>query len=101
MVQNLGPVVLAFQAVLFVCGTVAFVTSLRFLRRFMELKHDRSLAASTAELRERLDRIESAVEATAVEIERVSEANRFVAKLLSDRGNVTLPSRPERVITPH
>lgn len=101
MVHDLGPVGLAFQAVLFVCGTICFVGSLRFLRRVVELKHERSLAASTIELRERLERIESAVEATALEVERVSEANRFVAKLLADRSSVPLPSRSERVITPH
>lgn len=101
MLQDMGPVILGFQAVVFVCGTVAFVTSVRFIRRVLELKHERSLAASTAELRERLDRIESVVEATALEVERVSEANRFVAKLLADRSSVPLPTRPERVITPH
>ena len=101
MVQDIGPVGLAFQAVLFVCGTIAFAATLRFLRRVVELKHERSLAVSTSELRERLERIESAVEATALEVERVSEANRFVAKLLADRSSVPLPSRPERIITPH
>jgi len=95
VVQDLGPIGLAFQAVLFVCGTVAFVATLRFVRRFVELRHERSLAVSTTELRERLDRIESTVEATALEVERVSEANRFVAKLLADRSNVPLP-KPTR-----
>jgi hypothetical protein len=33
--------ILAFQAVLFVCGTTAFVASLRFLRRFLELRYER------------------------------------------------------------
>ena len=101
MPQNLGPIVLAFQAVLFVCGTVGFVASLRFLRRVVELRHERAVAASTTELRERLERIESGVEATALEVERVAEANRFVAKLLAERTSVPLPSRPERIITPH
>jgi hypothetical protein len=96
------PEILAFEAVLFICGTCAFVASLRFLRRFIELRHERSLAASTTELRERLDRIENAVESTALEVERISEANRFVAKLLAERSGVPNPqSRPERIITPH
>jgi hypothetical protein len=43
-----------------------------------------------------------AVEATAVEVERISEANRFMAKLLVERaGAANTASRPERVITPH
>jgi hypothetical protein len=46
--------------------------------------------------------MELAVEATAVEVERISEANRFMAKLLADRaGAVRLASRPDRLITPH
>jgi hypothetical protein len=37
-----------------------------------------------------------------LEVERISEANRFMAKLLADRrGAVHLVSKPEPVITPH
>ena len=94
--------ILAFQAILFVCGTTAFVASLRFLSRYLELRHERSLAVPTTGLPERLDRIEAVVEATALEVERISEANRFIAKLLADRAAPTIPPvRPERVITPH
>ena len=94
--------ILAFQAILFVCGTTAFVASLRFLRRFLELKQERSLRAPPDGLTVRLDRIEMAVEATALEVERISEANRFMAKLLADRaGSGRPPTTPPRVITPH
>jgi hypothetical protein len=91
-----------FQAMTLVCGTIAFLASLQFLRRFLELKHERRLPMAIDGLQERLERIELAVEATAVEVERISEANRFMAKLLADRvGAANLASRPERVITPH
>ena len=84
------------------CGTGAFLTCVRFLRRFLELKHERRAPIEIDGLQERLERIELAVESTAVEVERISEANRFMAKLLADRvGAASLPSRPERVITPH
>ena len=92
---------MAFQAVVIVCGTVAFVSSLRFLRRYLELRHERSLPAAADDLRERLDRIETSIDATAVEVERIAEANRFVAKLLSEHGTPSPANRPERVITPH
>ena len=93
---------LAFQAVLFVCGTTAFVASLHFVRRWLELRHERILHQPTSEISERLERIETIVESTAVEVERVAEANRFVAKLLADRaGPAGPPVKPERVITPH
>ena len=41
--------------------------------------------ANTAQLDERLARIEQAIDAMAVEMERVSEGQRFTTKLLSDR----------------
>ena len=94
---------LAFQAITIICATAAFVASLRFLRGYLELRHDRrKFAAPPPELPDRLDRIEMIVEATAVEVERISEANRFMAKLLAERsGAISPPSKPERVITPH
>lgn len=91
-----------FQALLLVCGTAAFLASLRFLRGYLELKHERRVPIASDGLRERLERIEVAVESTAVEVERILEAQRFVAKLLADRGGAANPaSRPERAITPH
>lgn len=95
--------ILAFQAILFVCGTTAFVASLRFFRRFLELRQERVLRRPPDEISERLERIEMAVESTALEVERIAEANRFVAKLLAEsRGPVSpLAKPPERVITPH
>jgi hypothetical protein len=95
---------LAFQAVTVVCGTVIFVASLRFLSRFLELRRERAryVPPGIDGLEQRLERIEVTVEATAVEVERISEANRFMARLLADRvGPVNLVNRPERVITPH
>ena len=44
----------------------------------------RGLASSD----ERLARVEHAVEAIAIEVERISEGQRFVTKLLSDRAEV-------------
>ena len=94
--------ILAFQAIVVVCFTVAFVAGLRFVRRFLELKQERALRLPEPGLTDRLDRIETAVESTAVEVERIAEANRFVAKLLADRaGPVAAISKPERVLTPH
>jgi len=44
----------------------------------------------------RLERIEQAVEAIAIEVERVSEGQRFVTKLMSDTSRVQLPLSPDR-----
>jgi hypothetical protein len=93
---------LAFQAVSIVCATAVFIASLRFLQGYLELRRRRAVTPPADPILERLERIEIAVDATAVEVERISEANRFLAKLLADRaGAAALPSRPERVITPH
>jgi hypothetical protein len=93
---------LAFQGLTIICATVAFAVSLRFIRRLIELKHERRLNTPDNELADRLHRIEMTVEATALEVERISEANRFMAKLLAERATpgAALP-KPERVITPH
>lgn len=95
--------ILALQLVVLVCGTTAFVASLRFARRYLELRHERSLHAPSDDLAARLERIEQSVEATALEVERIGEGNRFLTKLLAERNApIAPPSRsPERVITPH
>lgn len=90
------------QAWLIVCGTIAFLGSLRFLRRYLELRQARQVPMALEGLQERLERIEATVESTALEVERMSEANRFIAKVIAERGGAPgLSGRQERVITPH
>ncbi|MDB4881089.1 MAG: hypothetical protein JWL60_2535 [Gemmatimonadetes bacterium] len=43
----------------------------------------------------RLERMEQAIDAIAVEIERISENQRFTTKLLSDRSPAALPHSPD------
>jgi hypothetical protein len=43
------------------------------------------------EVTARLERIEHAVEAVAIEVERISEGQRFTTKLLSERGGQGVP----------
>ena len=95
--------ILALQLAVIGCGAVAFVGSLRFLVRYLELRQERLLRVQPADLSERLERIEHTVESTAIEVERISEANRFLAKLLAERTAPATPlgRTPERVITPH
>jgi hypothetical protein len=84
------------------CGSAVIVSSLAFINRSLERRHERTLAGATQTDGDRLDRIERAVETTAVEVERISEASRFMSKLLADRSIATgLPARQERAITPH
>jgi hypothetical protein len=50
------------------------------------------------EVTSRLERIEQAVDAIAIEVERISEGQRFTTKLLTERANdasrLTEPRRP-------
>ncbi len=98
---------LTFIAVMSVVAIVALGTTFKFLLRFIELRHERSRQIrpdAFASLAERLDRIENAVETTALEVERIAEANRFMAKLLAERSTTPAPPTPAksaRVITPH
>ena len=62
-------------------------------RRFI----DRPRAAPIdSDLRTRLERIEQAIDAVAIEVERISEAQRFQARLMTEgRGNAASVSAPE------
>lgn len=61
-----------------------------------------STVAMIEEIGQRLARMEQAMDATAIEVERVSEAQRFTTKLLVERGHQG-PAEASRakVITPH
>jgi hypothetical protein len=57
---------------------------------------------------ERLARVEQAVESIAIEVERISEGQRYVTKLMNDRAQpvpllegVVLPVQARKMDTPH
>jgi len=67
-------------------------------RRRPELKSGNTLD----EMAQRLGRMEQAIDATAVEVERISEAQRFTTKLLVDKGHQgQVEGSRARVVTPH
>jgi hypothetical protein len=86
----------------------------RAFQRWMETRHqppqpqpldEARLAATLDELRDRMAQLQQTVDASAVELERIAEADRYIAKLVSERVPAPLPApraeRAERVITPH
>ena len=83
--------VLVFAQVMAVLlSSVAVLTGIFFVARFLwkssaQPRQQRLPAMDDS----RLERIENAVDAIAIEVERISEAQRFSASLLSDR----LPAR--------
>jgi len=95
---------LALSNVILFGGTVTFVALWirareRAIRAAINAK--RETEGSTAEI----EHLVNAVDAIAVEVERISEAQRFTTKVLIERGDVSPAKRiaavPERVITPH
>lgn len=67
------------------------------------INRPRASGSLPRELTERLERIERAVDATAVEVERIGEGQRFLTRALGNRSLVDAPraDSPGRVITPH
>ena len=94
-------------AVLFGLGLVVRVSVAAWLRvKQFERDAEPQLAApgrEAADLAARLARIEQIVEATAVEVERLGEGQRYAARLLAEpRAAAPAPAHePARVITPH
>ena len=87
-------------------GLMALLGSLTKI--FLSLINRRRIPATSVttpgleDISQRLARIEQAVDATAVEIERISEAQRFTTKLLVEKGHQSAPEGSRaKVVTPH
>jgi hypothetical protein len=67
------------------CGSAVTITAMMIVSRQLSLRRMSSHALSGEEIARRLERIEQTVDATAIEVERLAESNRFVVKLLAER----------------
>jgi hypothetical protein len=78
-----------------VAGALLFPV-FRGLGRRLEGKERRGAADVPPETMKRLERMEHAIEAVAVEVERISEGQRFVTKVLAERERdaLRLPAEP-------
>jgi hypothetical protein len=80
---------IAIVAIVFgTVGSIAFPIVRAWARR---LEGKTSAALPLAGIEERLERIERAVEAMSIEVERISEGQRFVTKLLAEKAPMQLP----------
>lgn len=84
-----GPEVLVPIAFFFT--VVALVLGVPLVRAIVRREERRSLGAGDPRSEERLAHIEAAVEAIAIEVERISEGQRFTTRLLSERPAPPLP----------
>ena len=91
------PIIICF--ILFVMSPIALSISRLVWKRASRMA---TTAAAPAESGHRLERIEQAVDAIAIEVERVSEGQRFVTRLFSERGGLGLNAAqpPEGVRVP-
>lgn len=88
--------VVAIIAISMVGGTVMTLITSWFRYREKKLEVDRRSVVGVTD--DRLARIETAVEAMAVEVERISEGQRFTSKLLADRQHAPAVAAGERGI---
>jgi len=84
----------AMAAIVLGTGMVTVLTLARLWFRRLELRDQNRALTSSVE--ERLLRIEEAVDAMAVEMERMSESQRFTSKVLAERLPSALPGSTTR-----
>lgn len=85
----------------FIGTMVALIAGTRIVLTW--LRRPRGAPALPPEIVERLDRIERAVDVTALEVERIGEGQRFLTRALGERSVAESP-RVEpagRIVTPH
>ena len=80
-----------FVSVIVIGFPFAVAFALRMVRRGQP-----PASPASAELNERLERMEHAIDSIAVEVERISEGQRFTTKLLSERETESARALPPR-----
>lgn len=84
-------------------STLVCVTTIAvMLIKRRPVKQGEDLTAALGDISDRLSRLDVSIETMAIEIERISEAQRFTAKVLSERHSpAALPEKSRGTITPH
>jgi len=86
---NVEPGDIVIVAIVFGSGVALFTPLVRAWARRLEGKTAAALPLAGVE--DRLERIERAVEAMFIEVERISEGQRFVTKLLAEKAPMQIP----------
>ncbi|MBW8838675.1 MAG: hypothetical protein JF602_02300 [Gemmatimonadetes bacterium] len=71
------------------CGSAVMITTIAAVSRAVTHRQRAAANLPKDEVLQRLERIEQAVEVTAIEVERLAEANRFLTKLLAEKSSVS------------
>ena len=86
-----------------VAGLTVGAYTIGMVARTVLRLQDRRLAMRSMPVSDdRMARLEAAVESIAIEVERISEGQRFTTKLLSDNAQLVTPRiAPQKLDTPH
>ena len=71
-----------------VCSVPIIITAMVLISRHVALRRQSQRMVQSDDIARRLERIDQAVDAIAIEVERLSESNRFVVKLLAEKSEV-------------
>jgi hypothetical protein len=92
--------VAAWSTALIASNVAVAIALIRARRRIRQLEQGHTALQPAGS-----ERLEQAVEAIAIEVERISEGQRFTTKLLAERRDATPETGPHgapgRIITPH
>jgi hypothetical protein len=102
MEEDILGMILTFAASMAVLGCITAVV-LTMLKRRSYRVAEPDLGRRLDEIAERLSRIDGAVDTMSVEVERISEAQRFTARVLADRTATGVIADKSRIgsTTPH
>jgi hypothetical protein len=94
---------MVFVSILVGMGCFTGIVTSYFKRRNRQVVST-ELGIRLDEIADRLGRLDTAIDAMAVEVERISEAQRFTAKVLAERNApnpAALPDKRPGPVTPH
>ena len=89
------PFELVIPVVGMISGTIMTITAMLLISRHI-MARKRPDPRPNDEVLRRLERIEQIIDTTAIEVERIAESNRFVAKLLAQKSEASM-SEGERL----
>jgi hypothetical protein len=94
---------LAFGPVSVLLGTLWLVALRRAQRAETMLDRMMLTQQLRGDVKDPTSRVMEALDSLAIEVERISEAQRFTARILADRNDVprSPSAMPSRIITPH
>ncbi|MFI5311987.1 MAG: hypothetical protein ACHQQ3_12180 [Gemmatimonadales bacterium] len=84
-----GPESFAMMIAAGFAGSTVFILARAIARRIEG--YGRQPAAIPQETSQRIERMERAIESVAIEIERISESQRFLTKVMTERERAALP----------